>query len=220
MVAAAIGEKTLPRLKSHLTYANAMATLAMFIALGGGAYAVTASKNTVTSKSIRTGAVKSEDVQDNGLKGIDIDESTLQGVQGPPGAPGASGAPGAPGPPGPTAAAVLDRADPVSSPDFDSGPDNVTVNAPSAGKLLVRLDATFNVTCTGGGNATIGLYVDGAAVPETGRALSGSPSEAHASGIIPVAAGTRVATFGIDCVNGEPSGGVSSIAYDAIFLAG
>jgi hypothetical protein len=208
------GEELL-RLKTHLSYANAMATLAVFIALGGGAYAVTAGKNTVTSKSIRNGAVKSEDVQDNGLTGIDINESTLQGIQGPPGAPGA------PGPPGPTAAAVLDRADPVSSPDSDSGPDNVTVNAPSAGKLLVRLDGTFNITCTGGGNPTIGLYVDGAAVPDTGRALvGGSLSEAHSSGIIPVAAGTRVATFGLDCVNGDPSGGIPSIAYDAIFLAG
>jgi hypothetical protein len=46
------------RIRSHLTYANVMATIAVFIALGGGAYAVyTAPKNSVVTKSIKDGAV-------------------------------------------------------------------------------------------------------------------------------------------------------------------
>ncbi len=40
------------RLRSKLTYANVMATLAMFFELGGGAYAATAlPKNSFGSKS-------------------------------------------------------------------------------------------------------------------------------------------------------------------------
>ncbi|MDX6234313.1 MAG: hypothetical protein QOH68_3410 [Nocardioidaceae bacterium] len=68
----------------HLTYANVMATAAVFIALGGGAYAAAVAKNSVTSKAVKN----------DSLKGIDIKESTLDtsGLQGPPGERGASGA--------------------------------------------------------------------------------------------------------------------------------
>jgi hypothetical protein len=53
----------LRRLRPRLSYANVIATLALFIALGGGAYAaVTAPKNSVTSRSIRNGQVKRVDL--------------------------------------------------------------------------------------------------------------------------------------------------------------
>ena len=51
---------------------------ALFIALSGIAYAATSlPKNSVKSKQIKDGQVKTKDVQDNGLTGVDIDESTL-----------------------------------------------------------------------------------------------------------------------------------------------
>lgn len=50
-------------LRSHLTYANVMATIALFLALGGGvAWALTAPKNSVTSNSIKNGEVKEQDL--------------------------------------------------------------------------------------------------------------------------------------------------------------
>jgi hypothetical protein len=72
-------------------HGTVVAYLALFIALGGAAYAVkSAPKNSVTSKSIKKGAVKSADVKDAGLRGLDvapdslggteIDEGTLDGV--------------------------------------------------------------------------------------------------------------------------------------------
>ena len=48
-------------MKEKLTYANVIATIALFIALGGGAYAVTAGRNTVGSKQLKPGAVKLKD---------------------------------------------------------------------------------------------------------------------------------------------------------------
>ena len=55
-----------------------MATVAVFIALGGGAYAVTRlDANSVKSKHIVNSQVKSADVEDDGLTGTDIKESTL-----------------------------------------------------------------------------------------------------------------------------------------------
>jgi hypothetical protein len=86
------------------SYANLMASLAVFIALGGGAYALGLGKNTVKSHNIKNGEVRSADVADNGLLGTDIDESTLQvpaGPQGPRGPKGDTGNPGVDGTTGP-----------------------------------------------------------------------------------------------------------------------
>jgi hypothetical protein len=53
------------RLRRSLTYANVMATIAVFIALGGGAYAVSkAAKNSVVTKSIKNDAVTTKKIRD------------------------------------------------------------------------------------------------------------------------------------------------------------
>lgn len=73
-------------MRPRFTYANVMATLAMFVALGGGAYAL--KKNSVKSihvanESLKSAdlkngkAVRSPDVKDDSLKGADIDEASL-----------------------------------------------------------------------------------------------------------------------------------------------
>jgi hypothetical protein len=60
-------------LRARLTYANVVATLALFLAVGGGAYAV----SKVGSKEIRRNAVKSRHLAPNAAKGRDVRESTL-----------------------------------------------------------------------------------------------------------------------------------------------
>ena len=73
------------------SYANVMATVAVFLTLGGATYAVSqAPKNSVNGRSIRDGAVTTKDVRNDSLRGIDVrddsltgadvDESTLEGV--------------------------------------------------------------------------------------------------------------------------------------------
>ncbi len=54
--------------------------VALFIALGGGAYAATLDKNSVKSETIKNGEVSSGDLKNDGAKGKDIDESTLEDV--------------------------------------------------------------------------------------------------------------------------------------------
>jgi hypothetical protein len=49
-------------MREHLSYANIMATVAVFLALGGSAYAVSLGKNAVRSKNIAKGAVKTSDI--------------------------------------------------------------------------------------------------------------------------------------------------------------
>src|SRR4051794_23960213 len=67
----------LVQLRERLTFFNVIAVLALFAALCGGAYAATAAKNSVTSKSIKNGSVKGLDVKDNSLKGTDVNEGSL-----------------------------------------------------------------------------------------------------------------------------------------------
>ena len=63
----------------RLTYANIVSSLALLVALCGGgvALASTLPKNSVASKQIKNGAIKSKDVADNTLTGTDVNESAL-----------------------------------------------------------------------------------------------------------------------------------------------
>jgi hypothetical protein len=80
-----------PGLRPRLTYANVMATVALFIALGGGAYAATAlpansvgskqlKKSAVVSGKIKNNAINRSKVLDNSLTGADIKESSVAKV--------------------------------------------------------------------------------------------------------------------------------------------
>jgi hypothetical protein len=64
----------LRKLRSRLTYANVVATLALFVAVGtGGAYAA----NTVFSTDIVNGEVKSVDIGDNEIGSADVKDNTI-----------------------------------------------------------------------------------------------------------------------------------------------
>jgi hypothetical protein len=71
----------LTRLRSRLTYANVMATVAVFLALGGGiAWAL--ANNSVRSKHIKDGQVKSGDLNDTvESQGFTYTAATGDGVQ-------------------------------------------------------------------------------------------------------------------------------------------
>jgi hypothetical protein len=111
----------LATIRPRLTYANVMATIAAFVALGGSSYAaLTLSENSVKSKHIVNGQVKRPDIRNNAVTSAKVANATLladdfaagqlpagergpqgpqgpQGAQGPKGDPGSDGAPGADG---------------------------------------------------------------------------------------------------------------------------
>lgn len=70
-------ERHLRGLRARATYANVMATVAVFLALGGGAYAITLKKNSVKAKQIAKGAVGTSEAKNDALTGTDINEATL-----------------------------------------------------------------------------------------------------------------------------------------------
>jgi hypothetical protein len=93
------------RLRSHLSYANTMATIAVFIALGGTSYAVAQlPRNSVGAKQIRTGAigkseihrsaVRSKHIRDRSLALRDISFAARSSLRGQTGPAGPQGPPG------------------------------------------------------------------------------------------------------------------------------
>ena len=66
----------LAKLRSRLTYANVMSTLAVFIALGGSSYAAF----TINGSSIQNRSISGHKLQHNTLTGREIKESTLARV--------------------------------------------------------------------------------------------------------------------------------------------
>lgn len=87
--------------RQRVTYANVVASLALFVALGGTSYALTLPRGSVGAKQIRTGAVgraevrtgaiRSPDIRNGGVALRDLSHAArtqLRGQQGPPGPPG------------------------------------------------------------------------------------------------------------------------------------
>jgi hypothetical protein len=100
----------LARFRRHLSFANVIASIALFVALGGSSYAAIAlSKNSVKSKHIGKGQVKRSDVGRNAVTSPKVRNSSLlaedfapgqlpAGATGPQGPVGPQGLQGPPGP--------------------------------------------------------------------------------------------------------------------------
>ena len=95
------------KIRQRLSYANVVATLALFVALGGSSYAaVQLKKNSVRSKHIKNGQVKRADLARNAVKSDKVKDASLRAGdfmpgQLPAGSKGATGPAGAVGPQGP-----------------------------------------------------------------------------------------------------------------------
>ena len=64
-------------IRSRLTYANVMATIAVFIALGGSSYAAF----TITGRDVKNGSLTGKDIRNNSLSGRDVREGRLGTVR-------------------------------------------------------------------------------------------------------------------------------------------
>jgi hypothetical protein len=67
------------RSRSRLSYANVTATLALFVALGGSAYAATAlPADSVGSAQIKPSAVRSPEIADGAVRGSEVADGSLR----------------------------------------------------------------------------------------------------------------------------------------------
>jgi hypothetical protein len=143
----------LAKLRSRLTYANVVATLALFLALGAGSYAAV----TITGKNVKNSSLTGRDVKNNSLTGADVKNITSGDVsdgsllskdfkagQLPAGPRGLQGTTGATGPSHTYAA--LDRAG-------GDGFRQISVRVPGGDYLvtakaeLTNTGSTVNITC-------------------------------------------------------------------------
>jgi hypothetical protein len=140
----------LSRLRGRLTYANVVATLALFLALGGTSYAV----KQLGSNDIRDNSIRSRDVRDNSLGSGDIHNGSLAlrdfkpsqrprgprgkgGPRGPRGLRGKTGKAGKRGKTGKTGAAGISGVTVVSKDTArDSNNKSGTAQCPSGKRAL------------------------------------------------------------------------------------
>jgi hypothetical protein len=154
--------QTEPR-RRRLTYANIVATLALFIAISGGT-AFAASK-LITGKQIAKGTITAANIKKNTLSSKLFAKGVLQsgpkgatGSQGPAGPAGPTGATGATGAPGSAVAYGAVVINSVGNPVLQAGAVGFTsVTSPGANEYCLNLPANVNgaypvLSNLGGGN--------------------------------------------------------------------
>jgi hypothetical protein len=113
-------------MRRHLTYANVMATVGVFLALGGASYAaIKLPANSVGSKQIKDGAVASADIKNHSIKAGDFKGGLPSGPR------------GAQGERGPAAAKYWARIKGGTTPSVVSGSGGITVTRPAGGNAQV-----------------------------------------------------------------------------------
>ena len=197
-------------MRPRLSYSNVLATLAMFIALGGASYAaLKLPKNSVGTKQLKRNAVTSAKVRNGSLEATDFGPGQLpageDGKQGPQGKPGPEGKQGPPGPTGPTegfAGAKLSGGEPPEPPVVQITSQTVTLNA--AGRLFAFARGELSVNCSTTTSVRVGIYVDGVPAEGSGYALaSGTSKELSLWGISQaVSAGEHTISLSVKCTSG------------------
>jgi hypothetical protein len=133
-------------MRPRLTYANVVATIALFLALGGGAYAAfKLPAHSVGTKQLKNRAVTPSKLSRNTSRLL---------KRGPRGATGAPGLAGAPGPTGPSDVYAAGTAFLASLPTSETSLGRMTVPAGSyllQAKVTLESSTASNVDCTLGG---------------------------------------------------------------------
>jgi hypothetical protein len=166
----------------RLTYSNVMATIAVFIALGGtGVAAVTLTRNSVRSQHIAKGQVKAADLGRNAVRSSKVRNGALlaedfapgqlpKGDKGDTGEKGDKGDKGDTGAVGPTFGGISGDTPPALAGNSNFPVVTKEVNIPAAGDLMIfgRTGAA-SASCTGNPcTAHMGIYLDEQPVPGSG----------------------------------------------------
>jgi hypothetical protein len=174
-------------LRRHLTYANVAASLALFLALGGAAYAATQlPKNSVGTNQIRKEAVTAAKIakktrqQLQGARG----PAGQQGPQGKTGKQGAKGATGARGAQGNTGAPGVDGTGPAlevvtSLKPIEAVGSTVVSQNLAPGAYVVTADVVIESTVT----TAVTCTLNGSNSEAVGNVAAGLPATLTLSGV-------------------------------------
>jgi hypothetical protein len=177
--------------KSCLTYSNVMATVAVFLAMGGAAYAFTVPENSVGSKQLKTRAVTSHKIKRNAISSPTIKDRSLMARDFKQGQlPAFKGA-------------QANDTDPP--PAYSTSVKTTTITTSRPGRIwVVAAIRDLFLTCSDGPCSTVwGLYVDGKPVADAGIQLEtvAGESDGHPFYMLfgassPVRAGRHTITLG------------------------
>jgi Collagen triple helix repeat (20 copies) len=200
--------------RPRLTYANVIATIALFLALGGSAWAATnLPKNSVGPAQLKKGAVTPTKINRAAkamLKGT-------AGERGSPGPRGEAGAKGEPGPKGDTGD-IGPRGPSATYSKFDngppSGPRSVSVSVP-AGNYVALGSMVANFTGTGyvevncfltGSTGSTGVGGTELTIPPPPGVSSVSLAPAEAQAVLTIPAGGGTITYSCSRIGGSATG--------------
>ncbi|HVV91235.1 MAG TPA: hypothetical protein VHB53_12125 [Solirubrobacterales bacterium] len=182
-------------LRRHLTYANVAATLALFLALGGAAYAATQlPKNSVGTRQLRKEAVTAAKIAKKTRK-------QLQGSRGPAGPQGPQGKTGKQGPKGATGAKGAQGPAGKNGENGD-GPAFESVSKPAAPTPFTDATQVAALTLNAGSYATSAQVIAKSAAETTITCVLTGGGEAEAT--IPAGG---VATLSLAALRGLGSAG-------------
>jgi hypothetical protein len=156
--------------RSCLTYSNVMATVAVFLAMGGAAYAITVPDNSVGSKQLKARAVTSHKIKRNAVSSPKIKDRSLMAHDFKRGQlPAFTGA-------------QANDTDPA--PTYTTTVKTATITTSRSGRIwVVAALRDLFLTCSDGPCSTVwGLYVDGKPVADAGIQLEtvAGESDGHA----------------------------------------
>ncbi len=170
------------------SHGTVVAYLALFLAIGGRAYAASGSfvgHNGAINGCVPKGGgalkvFKPGKKCPGGNVPVSFNAKGPEGPAGPQGLPGKDGAAGLQGPIGPATYAAVDNlgeGTPTATPNAGGFEVIKSINLPSASHVLVYASGLYGFECTGACSDDPGLYVDNVPVPGTDVHLIGPESQ-------------------------------------------
>jgi hypothetical protein len=151
---------SLSKLRTSLTYSNVMATIAVFVAMSGGAYAISIPRSSVGSKQLKRNAVIAAKIKKGAITSVKVKDRSLTARDLEPGLLPA------------WASARADDTDPPPVPGTVIKQTSIRMTASGKIYVLATLRDIF-LTCSSGGPCSVnwGVFVDDKPVPDTGVQL-------------------------------------------------
>ena len=186
----------------RLTYSNITSTIALILALSGGAAA--AASALITGADVKDGSLSGADIRNRSLSGLEIKDGSLsssafslaaranlRGATGPTGAKGEAGSIGPQGPAGPGVSTTT-----TTGPDAIAYVDLTTLatqQLPAVSDYVMFARVSAHNTGTNDDNLNCGLFADGSAFGGGGtNVLAGSTATFSVVGAISAIAPTTV----------------------------